>query len=394
MRVGRSIALFGICLAGILSAVACEWDYDTLAIEARGRFDEVHAMTGRFDRFPPLYYEMRLARVEKLIAKNPKDWEAYDAAAVACGRLGQDDDAIEWMNRKLQAMRNASVTPESNRDAWYRYHANIGTNFAHRWFAQGVDKKRDADLLTAEVHIAKAIEINPDAHFGREIVQLEVLRWLIASNAAERKGEIHESLTSHLTGGTEIGLETNIKGLIGIIVMGSGWNSVDVFSTLGDLLEWRGDSYLAFLAKSRAVELWSGGSFSMGAGLSHKDANLKESIDIDPEELMIEDESDKARIRSQYAALRQNANQWHYFRTAFMEDQLKRGRHPDTHKDFWKGYEEVPAIHLTDFGNSNLEDDWMAWAGGVGGIGAIGAIAGYATLRLRRRRAAFPPPAG
>lgn len=391
---GRSVLTLILWMTVIAGAVACAWDYDTLAIEAKGKFNEVHAITGRFDRYPPLYYEMRLARVKKLIAKNPSDWEAYDAAAVASDKLGKFDEAVEWMEKKERQLKDGGVSPTSNRDAWYRYHANIGTIYAHRWFATGANKKQDIDLITAEGHIARAIEINPDAHFGREIVQLEVLRWLIASNAADRKGEDHETLTSHLTGEAEIDLEKNIKGLIGIIIMGSGWNSVDVFSTLGDLLEWRGDSYLAFLAKSRAVELWAGGSFSMGAGLTHKDANLKESIDIDPEELMIEDESDKARVRSQYAALRQNANQWHYFRTAFMEDQLKKGRHPDTHNDFWKGYQEVPAIHLTDFGDSDGEDEWMAWAGGVGGIGAIGAIAGYATLRLRRRRAAFPPPAG
>src|SRR5262245_54257239 len=79
---------------------ACLWDRDTLAAEARGIPDIIQVITGRFERNPPLYYEMRLKRATARIADHPDDLEAYDDAGVACDRLGLGDEAIGWMEKK------------------------------------------------------------------------------------------------------------------------------------------------------------------------------------------------------------------------------------------------------------------------------------------------------
>ena len=47
-----------------LSVAACLWDRDTPADEARGLPEVVAVLTGRFERNPPLFYEMRLGRVD------------------------------------------------------------------------------------------------------------------------------------------------------------------------------------------------------------------------------------------------------------------------------------------------------------------------------------------
>ena len=59
-------------------ARACIWDRDTLRFETLALPGVVEIITGRIERYPPLYYEMRLARV----------------AAGACERFAQHSRGI------------------------------------------------------------------------------------------------------------------------------------------------------------------------------------------------------------------------------------------------------------------------------------------------------------
>ena len=65
---------------------ACLNDRDTLAEEIKGLSDVVQVVTGRFERDPPLYYRMRLARVAAELKTSPALLPDYDDAGVACGR--------------------------------------------------------------------------------------------------------------------------------------------------------------------------------------------------------------------------------------------------------------------------------------------------------------------
>ena len=99
----RNVVVINL-LAAVTLAPACLQDRDTLSKEALGHLDVVDTIVGRFDRNPPLYFEMRLERVSKEIKANPKQFELYDDAAVACDRLGRDDEAIQWIEQKKSQM--------------------------------------------------------------------------------------------------------------------------------------------------------------------------------------------------------------------------------------------------------------------------------------------------
>lgn len=162
-----------------LPTAACIWDSDTLAMEAQAFPDLPQVIAGRFPRYPSLYYEMRLQRAAAHLKDKPENLPAYDDAATACDRLGRSDEAVQWMARKRARLEGADQSDPGVTEHWYRYHANLGTILAHHWLKNGADRARIAEMKQARNHIAKAIEINPDAHFGREKYQLLVMEWII-----------------------------------------------------------------------------------------------------------------------------------------------------------------------------------------------------------------------
>lgn len=214
------------------AAKACLWDSDTLAAEAKGLPGVIEAIVGRIDVNPPLYYEMRLARVTKLIAANPSNLEAYDDAAVACDRLGKGDAAIGWISKKISHTPPLSV---STKETWYRTHANMGTFYAHKWIRIGAPS--DLHLLDKAVaELEAALKINPDAHFGREIVQVNLIKLIIEDKRpAPKKHDYDESkaLTDWRAMKRAIGTTKFAQGLIGIMTLGSGTESIDMISLLG-----------------------------------------------------------------------------------------------------------------------------------------------------------------
>ena len=154
-------------------AVACLNDADTIAMEAKGLPDVVDVIAGRFDRNPDLYYEIRLARVSLELEKDSSLLDLYDDAAVASDRLGRSDDALAWMNLKWVMMESMELPVDEHYT--YRYWANIGTIRVHKWLQRGAKPDEVHLLKQAYEEIKLAVKINPDAHFGREWVQLELM---------------------------------------------------------------------------------------------------------------------------------------------------------------------------------------------------------------------------
>lgn len=114
---------FALGMPGI--SIGCLWDRDTLATEANAHPDLVRVITGRFERNPPRFYEMRLERVVREIADSPKDLGLYDDATVACDRLHRGDEAESWLVKKKVVLDALPESPEKG-DHLYRYHANLG----------------------------------------------------------------------------------------------------------------------------------------------------------------------------------------------------------------------------------------------------------------------------
>jgi len=332
------LVLTALC---VTVAHACIWDSDTLAAEAKGLPGVADIIVGRFERNPPLYYEMRLARVTAELETSPHKLDLYDDAGAACDRLGRSDDAIAWMTRKHERFNNFSKVPSND---LYRYHANLGTFHAHRWIGSGADRDDLADLKAARDHIARAIEINPDAHFGREKFQLTAIEWLIdpTHEGVSRSGmldrwhlENDRHLSHHRTApGDDPVHREAIEGLSGLIALGAAWRSVDVFTALRGELQAEGHSALAHLAHLRSAELIADGRTSLYTGEESMFDNYHSFVEAD----------ERLRVEAYFLEARALADEWHLRRTAYMLERLEAGRHPDTDATFWDAWDDEPKL--------------------------------------------------
>lgn len=151
-----AIALFGVAVT------PCLWDSDTLDTELRGLPDSFDLVVGRWHRHSDAYYQLRIT---KLGDQQELTLAQFDDLAVAYERLKQRDKAIEVMARKADAL---AKTPDKEHQ--YRYHANLGTFYAH-------SGKFDEALR----ELRAAVEINPKAHFGRELFQIELIEYVAAA---------------------------------------------------------------------------------------------------------------------------------------------------------------------------------------------------------------------
>lgn len=310
--------------------MACLWDDDTLSAEEKKLPTILDAIVGRVEVNPPEYYRARIKLSEARIAKDTKDYEAYDNLIVANDKLGDGKGAIEWAERKRNALTLNQVDPKS--DHWYRYYANLGTVEAHNW-VRSKNKQDVKPLLLAEQHLTKALEINPDAHFGREKIQVEIVRLVAALYAVRGDGnsarsERHDTVEEHWKAVEgKYKPEEIAEGAIGMMTFGGGPDSPDLVTILARSTDWR-DGHLQMLARLRVLELKSEG----------KKPVLEMEVGYQP--------MDPGTVRRQFADLRQNAKEYRQHRQAYIRAELRKGKHPDTDKDFWSGYTEVPRVNL------------------------------------------------
>jgi tetratricopeptide (TPR) repeat protein len=144
-------AVAALCLAN--PGTACEWDYDTLRQE-RSRFPTaLELITGKFLRHSKEFYEWRIQDRLRRLEKDPNNLALLDDLGVAWQKTGQTDKAIETMERK-----------ERIQPGVYETYSNWGT-----FYILAGDFEKGLPLID------KALEINPDAHFGREKYQ----KWLV-----------------------------------------------------------------------------------------------------------------------------------------------------------------------------------------------------------------------
>jgi hypothetical protein len=343
---------FLLAVLFLVSAVyACEWDSDTLATEAKGLPDVVEVITGRFERNPPLYYEMRLARVTKEIGARPAKLDLYDDAAVASDRLHRSKEAIQWMAKKRAQLDKLGFNARSE-EHWYRYHANLGTFLAHDWLRSGANRKNMAPMKQARDHIKRAIQINPDAHFGREKYQLKAMEWIIEPPPVQAG---HVSFPDFLDLRERVGGNMNkqlrilgypdaIGGLKGLIVLGDAWESVDVFHTFKLALAADQHNHLAHMANFRIIELIGNGKGSILPG-SPAGEELKNTVGFNQGVAsgLISPRHEKLPLIERYYDFRRaEAEQFQKRRADYMIERLQVGRHPDTDKTFWNDWRDTP----------------------------------------------------
>lgn len=335
------------------TARACIWDSDTLAAEAKGVPGVMDVLTGRFDRYPPLYFEMRLERaakaLENVATPQPEHFALYDDAGAACDRLGRGDDALRWMEKKAAALDVLELTAKKlvPADARYRLLANRGTFRAHRWLAAGADRAKIDEMRAARADIAAAIALNPDAHFGREKYQLAAMDFIVDGGDAQRaRGEhgarfapgflpIPETYATKDHGDlAKLGFGDASKGLSGIIVLGAAWESVDVTVTLRTVASTEGRSSVAWVASLRLRELIAAGRRSLDPTLPTGD-DLAEHLGLKRSGLV----RDTRPLDEWFAKARKAADVWVKARNDFAIAKLRAGKHPDTDPAFWDGFE-------------------------------------------------------
>lgn len=165
----------------------CFWDRDTLAHEhklAPGVFDVI---SGNFARRSQIVYTLRVQNRPKQLTDQGFGWlfselpelkedsnlrkkldiqalRWTDDLAVAFDRLQQHDKGIKLLKQVL--------TQYPDR---YETHANLGTLLIH-----------SASFPEGLIHLKKAVEINPQAHFGREKIQIALVEYIIAQRAVDQ----------------------------------------------------------------------------------------------------------------------------------------------------------------------------------------------------------------
>ena len=376
------------------TAMACAWDRDTLAMEAKGLPELANILSGRFERQPDLYFEKRLARVTAALAIAPDDFDAYDDAGVAADRLKRGDAAIAWMARKKVVLDTQAADSPKTRDHLYRYHANIGTFYAHRWLRSGATRDSLADLVQARSHIAKAIELNAHAHFGRERYQLMAIEWLVAApplvNGVDatlfwpaRERFANDPVFPDAV--KNAGFKDAIAGLSGLVVLGDAWESIDVFLALGTALQSEDHAGLALLARLRVQELLAQGKRSLHP-------------ELPPERLekllmpLGQMHQDQVGTTAFFGAARSYAQAWHAHRVGFMATRLQSGKHPDTDADFWQGYAALAgAPEVPDSDRASLAAKQVRIAQ-AGALLLVLCVTVLVWRRIRRRNSARKRP--
>ncbi len=262
---------------------------------------------------------MRIDRLIPAVVSDPTNLQNYDDIAVAFDRLGQDEMAVIWMDRKRKVLDKLGNQAPSYH--WYSYHANLGTVLFHDWMHKGASIRSVEEARAGRDHIAKAIRIKPDAHFGREPVQLAAMDRIIAVVGGTEKPTESGALAVDGLKKKEI-----VNGWAGLIVLGGAWESPDAFAELaksGWLIVKSKTTF--YLAELRAREL-----FRQGRKAIWTDRSSFLHLTFDSLE------------EREFQALRANADSYVKHRQDFMLVRLRQGRHPDTDPDFWNGYQPVP----------------------------------------------------
>ena len=380
---------FLLLLLAALPSAACIWDRDTLREEAKGKLDTVGAITGWFDRYPPKYYEMRLERVIRELAGRPDALDLYDDAGVACSRLGRHDESIAWMAKKKEILDSRPA--EETKEERYRYLSNLGTFHLLRWASRAEEARFDelSELEASESLIARALELNPGAHFGREKFQLMLIRWLLETSSPETVGhpnflglwQNHWSAPNPGSESEGFTLREAREGISGLIQLGAAWESIDSFHTLQLCLHADRMMPLSHLAHLRMNELYERGGRSLHPVQEIRDQVVPEGSD---------GFRDRAQVEAFYRKARQAAIKRETEWLAYQEKRFGLGMHPDTHADFWKDWREpefpkMPGPSLLLLAERNPGTALLVFCGATV-LGIAGLVATFKRIKARFSR--------
>ncbi len=343
-----------------LSSRAClnDRDSDALAVQNNRFPDALRVITGRFERNPPRFYQMRIARVERELKSKPRDFGLYDDLAVAHDKLGDDETALKIMAQKRALLPVFNSKDKANKEAWYRFFANDGTFRAHRFLKSGAKVQNIGEMKRARDEIKRALQIKPNAHFGREKYQLAVMDWIVTSRTKKTGHSLSYFLSERFKwpeGWFRQPLSKEraeaAQGLSGLIVLGAAWRSPDIFDALAGALEANPTIALSFLAHKRCTELVRSGASSLQPQVPAWEDSVHhfDSYWIEPELGL--NEKNVQTLDAFYPRLRAEAEDWNKNRVQWMESQFAQNKHPDTNPNFWDGWKNAapPSLDVAWF---------------------------------------------
>jgi tetratricopeptide (TPR) repeat protein len=349
-----------ICALMFIPVLACLWDYDTLAME-RQRFPEtLELITGKFLRHSPEFYHWRIADREKKLQTDPENLAYYDDLAVAYDKVGDHAKAIETI--LIKEKRNPGI---------YETYANLGTFYFHSGqFVKGLE------------YIDKAIAINPDAHFGREIYQKLLVKYVTSKmkdgsiplplgddKPLQRPGFVEYLYTAHGMFPKEIDAAT--KGILGMMKFGNHASPI-LLEALGDLLLMDRERTLDD-AKQLAARAY------LKASIECKDPSEKAAYERRAKSALNGQTPHGGRhtdlsIGSVYAEFRPELAEAEKWYVAVRNDELawiENGENPEVM--FARKYYKEPAL-------SGLPNRWL-----IRSLNALAAMAAIAAILLARR---------
>jgi tetratricopeptide (TPR) repeat protein len=293
-------------------AVACLWDYDTLLAE-RSRFPStLELITGKFLRHSPEFYEWRVKDRLKKLESDPENLAFLDDLAVAYDKLGKQDLAIELMEKK-----------EKIKPGLYETAANHGTFHAHAG--------RFAEALP---YLKKAIEINPDAHFGREKYQILLIEYSLAKpDQVEFAQYIANNAGIDLSQKEQ--LQAAVKGVLGIIRFGNHDNP-KVLAALGSLLCFYHGEAPDYDAKALAAR-----AYLKAANLSKDETQRNRFRELARMAISLQFGLELETVEAEFRRELDDANKWYEELRQRELDWIAAGT--DVDAEFAKLYAEEPA---------------------------------------------------
>lgn len=315
---------------------ACGWDNDTLSAEAKGLPELIDAIVGRIPIYPKEYYQFRIDRSSKIVLSNPDSLEELDNLIVAYDKLGNSQKSFYYCALKKKALEK---TP--NKEHEYRYYANLGTVEAHTWVRN--KNFSDKKLLDQAIsNLKRCVAINPDAHFGREIVQIELLERMrsapkpqeyipaeIANTLSQPPPAEYDKWVQFMN---KVSVDKVQKGIIGIMSLGSGPDNADFINALIATIPQK-DGVLRELALHRLNDLWKTKPLLTAIGYEEQaghpmDGNI---------------------LARQYQALVKNTNEYREVLNTYIIQKIKLGKHPDVDPHFWDDWQEPNRVNLSSF---------------------------------------------
>lgn len=314
------------------SSIACYNDSDTYLTELRDNLNLTNAIIGRFTLYPPEYYKARIGIQKEILKKDPANLDSYDNISVAYDRIGDCENALKWIHEKRKHLANAPALHQ------YSTEANEGTFLIVRWI-RGHKPGDVKDAVEAEKHIAKALKINPDAHFGREFAQLYCIRAMIVSGNAEDWSANFTQNLIFIADKDHIDHKKLRYGIAGMMVLGAAWNLPVFIQAIADLVPEEGQ--FASLCQAKLRDISKSDERFIGMDLAKQFPIVAQRTTHGNDTSIIYD-------------LIGNGVEFQTKQKGWIESRVRAGKHPDKGDDIWEGYKPVPPIPNEKLANSTF----------------------------------------